>query len=85
MILQKSWQESLQADLKRLQKPDAAARLAVLGIGHELYGDDAVGVWLAGRLGAIERLRARVCWRSRAVRRPRISPGRCAVSSQTWS
>jgi len=40
----------LQANLKRLQKPDRAARLAVLGIGHELYGDDAVGVWLAGRL-----------------------------------
>jgi hydrogenase 3 maturation protease len=53
MILPKSWQESLQADLKRLQKPDRAARLAVLGIGHELYGDDAVGVWLAGRLQAM--------------------------------
>jgi hydrogenase 3 maturation protease len=53
MILQKSWQESLQADLKRLQKPDCAARLAVLGIGHELYGDDAVGVWMAGRLNEL--------------------------------
>ena len=53
MILQKSWQENLQADLKRLQKPDCAPRLAVLGIGHELYGDDAVGVWLAGRLGEL--------------------------------
>ena len=51
MILQKSWQQSLQADLERLQKPERAPRLAVLGIGHELYGDDAVGVWLAGRLG----------------------------------
>jgi hydrogenase 3 maturation protease len=50
MTLQKSWQQSLQADLKRLKKPDAPARLAVLGIGHELYGDDAVGVWLAARL-----------------------------------
>jgi hydrogenase 3 maturation protease len=50
MILQKSWQQRLQADLKRLQKPDLPPRLAVLGIGHELYGDDAVGVWLAGRL-----------------------------------
>jgi hydrogenase 3 maturation protease len=53
MTLQKSWQESLKADLKRLQKPDCAPRLAVLGIGHELYGDDAVGVWLAGRLGEL--------------------------------
>ena len=50
-MLQKPWQKNLQADLKRLQKPDRAPRLAVLGIGHELYGDDAVGVWLAGRLG----------------------------------
>ncbi len=50
MILKNSWQESLLADLKRLQKPDRSARLAVLGIGHELYGDDAVGNWLAGRL-----------------------------------
>ena len=49
MILQKSWQQSLQADLKRL-KTGSAAALAVLGIGHELYGDDAVGVWLAVRL-----------------------------------
>ena len=51
-MLQKSWQKNLQADLKRLQKPDRPLRLAVLGIGHELYGDDAVGVWLAGRLGS---------------------------------
>jgi hydrogenase 3 maturation protease len=53
MILQNSWQQSLLADLKRLQKPDRPARLAVLGIGHELYGDDAVGGWLAGRLRAL--------------------------------
>jgi hydrogenase 3 maturation protease len=50
---QKSWQENLRADLKRLQKPDRAPRLAVLGVGHELYGDDAVGVWLAGRLAKL--------------------------------
>jgi hydrogenase 3 maturation protease len=49
-MLQKSWQKNLQADLKRLQKPDRPPRLAVLGIGYELYGDDAVGVWVAGRL-----------------------------------
>ena len=46
----KSWQESLRANLKRLQKPEQPFRLAVLGVGHELYGDDAVGVWLAGQL-----------------------------------
>jgi hydrogenase 3 maturation protease len=50
IMLQKSWQENLQADLKRLKKPDRLPRLAVLGIGHELYGDDAVGVWVAERL-----------------------------------
>ena len=49
-MLQKSWQKNLRADLKRLQKPDRPPRLAVLGIGHELYGDDAVGVYLAGWL-----------------------------------
>jgi hydrogenase 3 maturation protease len=58
MILQKSWQQSLRADLKRLQKPDRPPRLAVLGIGHELYGDDAVGVWLAGRLRTMAPARA---------------------------
>lgn len=52
MILENSWQGCLLADLTRLKKPDRSARLAVLGIGHELYGDDAVGNWLAGRLCA---------------------------------
>lgn len=46
----KTWQESLKADLQRLKKPEQPLRLAVLGVGHELYGDDAVGVWLADRL-----------------------------------
>jgi hydrogenase 3 maturation protease len=54
MILPKSWQQNLQADLKRLQKAEQPSRLAVLGVGHELYGDDAVGVWLAGRLAELE-------------------------------
>jgi hydrogenase maturation protease HycI len=53
MILINSWQASLRTDLIRLQKPEWAPRLAVLGIGHELYGDDAVGVWLAGRLNTL--------------------------------
>src|SRR5512140_102687 len=44
------WQQNLQADLKSRKKTDRVARLAVLGVGHELYGDDAVGVWLAERL-----------------------------------
>jgi hydrogenase 3 maturation protease len=49
----KSWQENLRADLKRLRKSKQAMHLAVLGVGHELYGDDAVGIWLAGRLNKI--------------------------------
>ena len=47
-MLQKPWQKNLQADLKRLQKPDRPPRLAVLGIGHELYGDDAIAVLIEG-------------------------------------
>ena len=50
MKSKKTWLESLQADLIRLQKTDRPPRVALLGIGHPLYGDDAVGVWLAGRL-----------------------------------
>ena len=52
-MLQTSWQENLRTSLRRLQKPDHPLRLAVLGVGHELYGDDAVGVWLAGRLSKL--------------------------------
>lgn len=52
-MFQKPWQENLRSDLQRLKKPDRPPRLAVLGIGHELYGDDAVGVWVAGELGAL--------------------------------
>ena len=50
MTSQKSWQETLLSDLHHLKKPDRPPRLAVLGVGHDLYGDDAVGVWLASRL-----------------------------------
>jgi hydrogenase 3 maturation protease len=50
MTVKKNWLESLQTCLKRLQKADQFPRVALLGIGHPLYGDDAVGVWLAGRL-----------------------------------
>ena len=49
-MLNKSWQESLKTTLARLSKPGQPARLAVLGIGHELGGDDAAGVRGAGLL-----------------------------------
>jgi hydrogenase 3 maturation protease len=46
-----TWQASLKASLNPPNRADKPVRLAVLGIGHELCGDDAVGVRLAGLLG----------------------------------
>ncbi len=46
----RSWQESLRAEAQRLSRSDRPLRLALLGIGHELCGDDAVGVRIAGML-----------------------------------
>jgi hydrogenase 3 maturation protease len=45
-----SWQASLKASLNPSNRAEQPVRLAVLGIGHELCGDDAVGVRLAGML-----------------------------------
>jgi hydrogenase 3 maturation protease len=42
-----SWQKPLTQALQRLQKPDRSPRIAFVGIGHELRGDDAAGVMLA--------------------------------------
>lgn len=44
------WQTSLRDALRRQSEPGALPRVAVLGIGHELRGDDAAGVWLARAL-----------------------------------
>lgn len=49
-MLNKPWLTSLQTTLERMTKPGMPARLAVLGIGHELGGDDAAGVRVAGLL-----------------------------------
>jgi len=49
-MLSQTWQASLKASLNPSKKSDNPIRLAVLGIGHELCGDDAVGVRLAGML-----------------------------------
>lgn len=46
----RSWQASLQAELHRLSTTERPARLALVGIGHELCGDDAVGMRIAGML-----------------------------------
>jgi hydrogenase 3 maturation protease len=48
-----SWQACLKASLNPPNKAEKPNRLAVLGIGHELCGDDAVGVRLAGMLGPL--------------------------------
>ena len=47
MNSQPCWQQKLQTDLKNRKKTDRPVRLAILGVGQELYGDDAVGVRLA--------------------------------------
>lgn len=47
MILNKSWLASLSAKLAYLSKPGNPQRLAVVGIGNELGGDDAAGVQVA--------------------------------------
>ena len=50
MISKRLWQESLKAELQRLTTNERPARLALIGIGHELCGDDAVGMRIAGML-----------------------------------
>ncbi len=45
-----SWQERLKAELQSLTKANRPPRVAVMGIGHELCGDDAVGMRIACRL-----------------------------------
>jgi hydrogenase maturation protease HycI len=44
------WQARLQASLNPVIEVNGHPRLAVVGIGHELCGDDAVGLQLAIRL-----------------------------------
>lgn len=54
------WKASLSQTLQRLQTPDQPPRIAIVGIGHELRGDDAAGVALVrvlrARVAAHERL-----------------------------
>jgi hydrogenase maturation protease HycI len=49
-----SWQSSLDRVLSRLRSlptgPDGPPRVAVVGIGHELRGDDAAGISVARQL-----------------------------------
>jgi hydrogenase 3 maturation protease len=52
-VSNQSWQASLTASLSRLKKPERPVRMAVVGIGHELCGDDAAGVRVAGLLRSL--------------------------------
>ncbi len=46
----RSWQARLTAELQRISTNRRPARVAFVGIGHELCGDDAAGVRIAGML-----------------------------------
>jgi hydrogenase 3 maturation protease len=52
-----SWQTGLQQALTQASPPDRSLRVAVVGIGHELRGDDAVGLAVARRLLPPRRMR----------------------------
>jgi hydrogenase 3 maturation protease len=45
-----SWQDHLRQTIARLGKSNRPPRIAVVGIGHELCGDDAAGLVLARAL-----------------------------------
>jgi hydrogenase 3 maturation protease len=46
------WPSMLEQKLQRLSQlqPERAQRVAIVGIGNELNGDDAAGVWVARKL-----------------------------------
>ena len=48
-----SWVKTLTQTLKRLQKPDRPLRVAIVGMGHELCGDDAAGIVVVRDLQAM--------------------------------
>jgi hydrogenase maturation protease HycI len=45
-----SWQNSLNQTLRSLSRPDQPTRIALVGIGHELRGDDSAGIAIARAL-----------------------------------
>jgi hydrogenase 3 maturation protease len=51
--MNRSWDVLLGEQLGQLRKIKASPRVAVLGIGHELQGDDAAGVLIARRLQSL--------------------------------
>jgi len=53
--MDKSWDILLGEQFGRLRKTTHSLRIAVMGIGHELQGDDAAGVLIARRLQTLIR------------------------------
>jgi hypothetical protein len=51
--MDKSWDILLGEQLGRLRKTTRSLRVAVMGIGHELQGDDAAGVLIARHLQSL--------------------------------
>ncbi len=47
-----SWLEILQQTLERLRLNDPSSRVVIVGIGHELRGDDAAGTYMIRRLAS---------------------------------
>jgi hydrogenase 3 maturation protease len=47
-----NWQTAFKQTLAGLQTENGPPRIAILGIGHELCGDDAAGIMLARELNA---------------------------------
>ena len=45
-----SWRMALRQKVARLKKRDRAVKVAVIGVGQELCGDDAAGAYVADRL-----------------------------------
>ena len=46
----KSWRNALRGAVQTAPKRDGIGRVAVVGVGHELRGDDAIGVTIARAL-----------------------------------
>jgi len=44
------WQDQIFQTLKRLNSADQRPRLVVMGVGHELRGDDAVGIYVLRKM-----------------------------------
>jgi hydrogenase 3 maturation protease len=59
MSYNNSWEDSLKQTLARLKQKGEKPRLVILGIGHELRGDDGAGTAVVQRLATYPRLRQR--------------------------